>query len=118
MAGGSEDGNESSRDLSSSLSISSWLFCAVCPRPLSSRCRSSPLPRLVVPPRFPAMAIYSYLRRAPIAIASGRDGSRLPRIASGAQVAAARNRADALRGVESAGDAQPAKQRPCDLFDL
>jgi hypothetical protein len=50
--GGSEDGNESSRDLSSSLSICFWLLCAVCPHPPSSRCGSSSLPRLVVPPRF------------------------------------------------------------------
>jgi hypothetical protein len=44
MAGGSEDGNESSSDLSSSLSISSWLLCGV---PLSAVIPLQIVPTLV-----------------------------------------------------------------------
>jgi hypothetical protein len=72
MAGGSEDGNESSSDLSSSLSISSWLLCAVCPCPPSSRCRSFPPSRLVVPPWFAAIAL------TPLALVAEVSLSRAP----------------------------------------
>jgi len=72
MAGGSEDGNESSSDLSSSLSISSWLLYAVCPCPPSSRCRSFPPSRLVVPPWFAAIAL------TPLALVAEVSLSRAP----------------------------------------
>jgi hypothetical protein len=73
MAGGSEDGKESSRDLSSSLSISSWLLCALCRFPPSLRCKSrSPLRGLVAPPRFAAMAVYSVALVAEELASAGR----------------------------------------------
>lgn len=52
MAGGSEEGNESSSVLSSSLSRSLFLFRAACPAPRSSRCKSSLcLLREILPPQ-------------------------------------------------------------------
>jgi hypothetical protein len=52
IAGGSEEGNESSSVLSSSLSRSFFLFGAACPAPRSSRCKSSScLLRVTLPPR-------------------------------------------------------------------